>query len=130
RAGSWRFFAQLLLDDRRVEVERVGRHLDRPRSYVLFGERGYGLFGHLALALVGQQAGRFLEGEPAHLGDLVAKGVAELAEPAALVPDEEEGDHFEDAFALPVEPVADVAELADRPATHAGLLRDLAQSGR
>ena len=53
----------------------------------------------------------------------------DVAEPAALVADEEERDDLEDALALPVEPVADVTELPERVAVGAGLLGDLAERG-
>jgi hypothetical protein len=57
----------------------------------------------------------------------VAKLLGDIAEPAALVADEEERNDLEDPFALPVEPVADVAELPQRPSVRARLLGDLAQ---
>src|SRR5579862_4386364 len=52
-----------------------------------------------------------------------------VAETPARVADEEERDDLEDALAVPVEPVADVAELAERVPVCAGLLRDLSEGG-
>jgi hypothetical protein len=60
----------------------------------------------------------------------VPERVGHLAEPPAFVADEEERDDLEDPLALPVEPVADVAELAEAPPVRARLLLDLAQRGR
>src|SRR5207244_2696767 len=103
---------------------------DRPRSYVLLRKGGERFFGHLPLTGVGQKAWRVLERQPAHLGDLVAERLAHRAEPAALVADEEERHDLEDPLALPVEPVTNVAELAEQASAHARLLLDLAERGR
>ena len=54
----------------------------------------------------------------------------QVAEPPALVADEEERDDLEDPLVVPVEPVADVAELAQRAAVRSRLLRDLPERRR
>ena len=55
------------------------------------------------LAAVGEEPRRVIERQPAHLGHLVAMLRRDVAEPAALVADEEERDDLEDPLALPVE---------------------------
>src|SRR5207253_4552772 len=99
------------------------------RSYVLAG-RGQlraCLLGHVPFAPIGEQPLCLVERQPAHLVDLVAVLRREVAQPAALVADEEERDDLEDPLAVPVEPVADVAELPERAAVRAGLLGHLAE---
>src|SRR5262249_2555470 len=54
----------------------------------------------------------------------------QVAERAARVAHEEERDDLEDPLAVPGVDVADVAELAERAAVRAGLLRHLAQGRR
>ena len=65
---------------------------------------------------------RLLERQPAHLVDLVLELLRDVAELAAFVHQQEERDDFEDPLSLPVEPVADVAELPERAAVRARLL--------
>src|SRR5262249_24094510 len=99
-------------------------------SYVLPGrEHLDGLLGHLLLSAVREQARRLRERQPARFRDLVPELLGDVAEPAALVADEEERDHLEDPLAVPVEPVAGIAELAQRVPVGARLLGDLAQGG-
>src|SRR4051812_45538635 len=97
------------------------------RSYVLLGQAGEGAAGHLALALVREQRIGLVESQPRDLLDLVPELLGQVAELSALVHEQEERHDLEDALALPVEPVADVAELAQRTALRAGLLVHLAE---
>src|SRR3954447_18316487 len=94
-----------------------------------------GLRRHLPLAPIGEEARCLLEGEPLHLGHLVPERLGDIAEPAALVADEEERDDLEDPLPVrglrrPGVDVLDVAELAQRTAADAGLLRALAEGRR
>src|SRR4051794_40246437 len=88
-----------------------------------------GLLRHLALAAVGEETRRLVEREPPRLRDLVPEGLGDVAEPPALVADEEERDDLEDPLAVPGVDVLDVAELAERAPACAGLLGHLPQGG-
>src|SRR5581483_5660801 len=92
------------------------------RSYVLVRQPGQRSLGHVPLAAIGEEPRRLGERQPPRLGDLVTMRRRDVAEAARGIADEEERDDLEHPFALPLEPVADVAELAERPAADAGLL--------
>src|SRR3954447_7333707 len=100
------------------------RDLTGRRSYVLLLEGGRRLLGHLALAAVREELRRLGERQPLDLGHLVPERLRDVAEATALVADEEERHHLEDALPVPVEPVPDVAELSGRAPASARLFGD------
>src|SRR5439155_14900807 len=85
---------------------------------------------HLALTLVREQPGRFLERQPANLGHLLRVLGRDVPEPARAVAEEEEAHHLENPFSGPGVDVAYIAELLDGSRLDARLLRYLAQGGQ
>src|SRR5206468_4259106 len=86
-----------------------------------------GPFGHVPLALVGEQARRLVGREPARLGDLEGELGRQVAEPPAPVAKQVEAHDLEDALAAARVDVADVAELAEARRLDPRLLRDLTE---